>query len=103
MTSDPRLALACDLAALAPAERGRRAQLAESLRANTVRWDETETGYAIQLRDDPETLAVAEELMALENRCCSFLTLRLVRDRAILEVSGAPGAKAFIAAEMDLL
>jgi hypothetical protein len=99
----PTERFACDLAVLDGGQRARRAELAARLRAGTVRVEEHASGYDVHLRDDPAVLADAEELASLERRCCAFLTLDLSRERAVLRVSGAEGAKAFIAAEMDLL
>ena len=103
MRADPRLPIVCDLGALSPSERMRRAELARIVRENARLVEEIETGYRVHLRRDDDVLRSAEALIALEGRCCSFLTMTLRRDDAILELTGAEGAKAFIAAEMDLL
>jgi hypothetical protein len=102
MTGEP-LPIVCNLQALSAAERARRAELAAFLRANTLRVVEQEAGYLVQLRPQPEVLRRAEELIALERRCCGFMALELRRDDAVLELSGREGTKEFIAAEMDLL
>jgi len=107
MTSDPQLSIACDLTTLGSAERVRRADLAATIRSNTVRLVETANGYQLHLRGDAALARQAEELVALERRCCRFLTIELRRDESagvwVLDVGGADGAKAFIAAEMGIL
>lgn len=103
MSPDPRLPIVCDLGALTPAERARRAELARVVHENTRLVEEIEQGYRVHLHPESDALQSAEELIALEGRCCSFLTMTLRRDVAVLELTGAEGAKAFIAAEMDLL
>jgi len=97
------LPIVCNLGALSGAERTRRAELAALVRANTIRVVEHETGYLVHLRPETEVLARAEELIALERRCCGFMSWTLRPDDAVLELSGREGTKAFIAAELDLL
>lgn len=100
------LKLFCDLSALDHTQRARRAELAEIVRANTVRVDEGPNGYTLHLRRDDEVVRKAEELVGLERKCCSFLALGLSRDAVtgdtVLEVNGGDGAKAFIAAELGV-
>jgi pyridoxine 5'-phosphate synthase PdxJ len=104
---DSPLKLYCDISALDPAQRARRAELAKIVRANTVRVTEDARGFTLHLRRDDAVIRQAEELIGLERRCCAFLALDLRRDAAtgdtVLDVMGGEGAKAFIAAEMDLL
>ncbi|HEX4825105.1 MAG TPA: hypothetical protein VFV19_12435 [Candidatus Polarisedimenticolaceae bacterium] len=97
------LPIVCNLDSLTDAERARRAELAALVRAGTLRVVENETGYSIHLRPGNDVLERAEELIALERRCCGFMSLTLRRDDAVLELSGREGTKAFIAAELDLL
>lgn len=103
--TDP--AIACDLLALDPDQRARRVQLAEAIRANVTRVVEISNGYELHLRPNDGVVRQAEELVALERKCCRFLTLGLRRDGTtgdwVLEVSGEGGAKAFIAVEMGVL
>jgi hypothetical protein len=98
------LPLVCNLGALSPEQRRRRAELAARLGASVERVDEHPGGYVFHVPD--AALADAEELLALEARCCSFLKLGLHRDAAggaTLEIAGPEGAKVFIAAELGEL
>lgn len=104
---ETELPIACELSALDPGQGVRRAELAASVRANVTSVVETPNGYELHLRRDDRVVRQAEELIALERQCCRFLTLSLRRDattgESVLEVSGEPGAKAFIALEMGIL
>ena len=97
------LPIVCNLDALSAAERARRAELAAFVRASTLRVVEHATGFSVHLRPEADVLQHAEELIALERRCCGFMSWTLRRDDAVLELSGREGTKAFIAAELDLL
>ena len=97
------LPIVCNLDALSAAERTTRAALAAFVRANTVRVVERDAGFFVHLRPDAEVLQRAEELIALERRCCGFMAMTLWRDDAVLEITGREGTKAFVAAELDLL
>jgi len=107
MKHDSQLPIACDLSTLDSADRVRRAELAATIRSNIARLVETANGYQLHLRGDAEVARQAVELVALERRCCRFLSIDLRRDEttgdSLLEVSGVDGAKAFIAAEMGIL
>jgi hypothetical protein len=90
---------------LTPQQRQRRAELATRLGASVDRVEETTRGYVVHV---PATaLEEAEELLALEGRCCSFLTFELRRDErkrsATLLIGGPEGAKPFIEAELGEL
>jgi len=104
---DSPLKLFCDLGALDPAQRARRAELARLVRANTTRVVEGAIGFTLHLRRDDAVLRQAAEFVELERKCCSFLELVLREDAAtgdtVLEVGGGVGAKAFIVAEMEIL
>ena len=99
--------MACNLSALDAGQRSRRAELAALVRANTTRTVECPNGYELHLRRNDEVLHLAEELVVLEKKCCSFLALGLRRDETtgdtVLTVSGSRGAKEFIAAELGVV
>jgi hypothetical protein len=97
------LPLICNLGALTPEQRIERAELAALLGTAVDDVEEFETGYRLHI--PIASLPHAEQLLALEGRCCSFLKLALHRDAtgATLEIGGPEGAKAFIAAELGEL
>ena len=94
--------IACDLGALDALERGRRAELAQSLvaRAGSVR--ELADGYALQLRGTAALARESLDWLLLERRCCPFLRLELELepdDGALwLRLRGGEGVKEFLAA-----
>jgi hypothetical protein len=100
-----QLPLVCNLGALTPQQRQRRAELAARLGASVERVEETAGGYVLHV--PAAALEDAEELLALESHCCSFLTLDLRRDdlkrSATLQIDGPEGAKPFIEAELGEL
>ena len=99
-SADP--VIACDLGALTPAERERRASLAQTLlaRAGSVR--ELADGYALQLTATDALTRESLEWLLLERRCCRFfrLELELAPEGGALEVRlrGGAGVKEFLRA-----
>jgi hypothetical protein len=65
------------------------------------------TGYLLHLHDDAEASRQAAELVALDPRCCAFLTMSPHGNEHssdwMLAVGRREGAKAFFAAELGLL
>jgi hypothetical protein len=95
-----RPTLACDLTVLAPAERERRAGLADRLDGSIVAVQELPAGYALTLdgkRLPPDDLRA---LVDLERRCCPFLRFEIAPGQAsnVLVVTGDEGVKEFLAA-----
>lgn len=94
--------IACNLDALSPSERVRRAELAARIRDRSTGLSESPGGYAIRLPPEAEICRTALELCLLERRCCPFLELELGLEPAAgpawLRVSGPPGVKEFLAA-----
>jgi hypothetical protein len=92
--------IACNLGALAPTERERRAALARSIVSQTSAVQELTDGYALQV--PASTAAQALEWLLLERRCCSFFHLELELEPgegAIwLRLRGGPGVKEFLEA-----
>jgi hypothetical protein len=92
--------IACNLAVLSPAERDRRAALAQAVVAQARSVQELTDGYALQL---PVTSSLAHESLEwllLERRCCSFFRLELELEPAEgslwLRLRGGPGVKEFL-------
>lgn len=92
--------IACNLDALTPAQRERRAALARRIerRAGTVA--ESESGFRLELPNDPALCEDVLSLILLERRCCPFLTLSLdfePGDAPVhLCIGGPPGVKDFL-------
>lgn len=63
---------------------------------------ETENGYVFGFPSDDDSIAMLNEFILLERRCCPFLDFRLTLPRGggdiRLELSGPEGAKEFIGA-----
>jgi hypothetical protein len=97
--------IACQLGALTAEERAQHAALLRELGAMTQSMRETERGYALSLRADAPGFEKVAAWITLERRCCPFLEFALAwngRDTSpTLTVGGGPGAKAFLAAEMQ--
>ena len=104
MSSRP--VIACELAALTEAQRHRRETLAELLRASVLEVRDLPSGFAFYLDRRPAIERHVDELIALERLCCSFLTLAtridVASDRLVLEMTGGPGVRAFIAAQFGV-
>jgi hypothetical protein len=93
--------IACDLSALTATERERYGFLRQRLLAAIA--DVTSSPTAFQLRlNNSIALTDAAEWMALEHRCCPFLTLRLGLSDAgtrSVEIGGSARIKAFVTEE----
>jgi len=99
MSGSQSSVIACNLGVLSPAERDRRAALAETVVAQAHSVRELTDGYALQL---PVTSSLAHESLEwllLERRCCSFLRLELELEpeegSLWLRLRGGPGVKEF--------
>ena len=95
--SRPDPPVACNLDALTPGERRRRQDLAGVMQSTVGAIRELPDGFAICFSPSVP-LADIRELMELEGRCCSFLTLHLIEDpeNPCLRLSGPPGTKEFL-------
>jgi 2-hydroxychromene-2-carboxylate isomerase len=96
-----RLPVACDLLSLDAAQRARRAELADRLRDAVREVRELPRGIALIVSGAAVPPAHVEELMALERRCCPFLTFAAQRsgDDVVLQITGGPEAQAFVRAQ----
>jgi hypothetical protein len=94
------LPLACNMAAFAADERRRYAALRARITDAIEDVVELTDGYRARL-GTAVTIAEAREWIALEQRCCPFLTLGLQDDRGTLwlALTGPAGVKAVLAAE----
>jgi hypothetical protein len=94
--------IACDLGALSPAERERRAVLAKTLVSRAASVRELPDGYALQLDATPALAHESLDWLLLERRCCRFFRLELELEpeegSLWLRLRGGPGVKEFLAA-----
>jgi hypothetical protein len=104
--SAPSAAPACDLGALSPAQRRRRAELAGRMKAAAQQTIEVAGGYAFRFEPEASLLQGLAELIDLQRRCCPFLRfeLRLEADGGPLwlEVAGIGAAQEVVRAELGL-
>ena len=95
--------IACNLQDLSHEERERRTALADELTCASVRVTELAYGYSFEIMGGAATLRKVHELVALERRCCPFLTIELTSEPAtgltVLTITGGRGVKEFIAAQ----
>jgi hypothetical protein len=93
--------IACDLTALAPAERRRHDALRHELKGLRREVRELEHGYAFAY--PAERLLEVAEFVTLERRCCPFFDFTLEvsseTDTIVLQLTGAPGVKEFLASQ----
>jgi hypothetical protein len=96
----------CRLDALTPGERARHAELTARLVDSVRRVEALPNGWALSFDDGDDVGGRLVEWMARERRCCPFLDfdIRLGGDGepAVLRLTGAPGVRDFIAAELGL-
>lgn len=97
-----RETFACNAKALTAEERRRHHDLSQSVFGSVRERTELPDGYGFRL--PPDQLVPAAEWVSMERRCCPFLAFVLEQSRdqgaLWLRVTGAPGVKAFIAAEL---
>ncbi len=94
--------IACRLDALTEVERERRARLASALALSMRRVEELPNGYDVEIDTAAPVTRTLPELVALERRCCPFLTLEIIPagERTILNLTGEhASAKEFLRSE----
>lgn len=93
-------AIACDLTAIAPEQRGQHISAMEQLFALVQETRELPNGYAFRLPQEPDMWLRAAELIANERLCCPFFgfALELEPDGGPLwlKLTGGEGVKQFI-------
>lgn len=95
----------CKMSALTPAERTRHMELTEKLLDAATGRTELPDGYAFDLDVAGIPLPEVAEWIGNESRCCPFLDFGLEVRRGgatRLRLTGAPGVKEFLAAELGL-
>jgi hypothetical protein len=96
--------LACKLTSAELQER--KATVLASLREKVIEKRELRDGYAFKFPGSDEVLDELTEFIKTERECCDFFTFNLSisgdKGEAWLELTGAKGAKDFIATELGL-
>lgn len=94
---------ACRANALDKVQRERQQALLDALRRSVVAKEELGDGFALSFPADEVVFLQLAEWVSLERRCCPFIAFALEwrqDDSVSLRLTGRPGVKAFIAAEM---
>jgi hypothetical protein len=96
--------IACDLTALDDHEREHRSALAKKVHAAVVGRRELPNGYALKLDRQKVSQPDIEAWTALEGKCCPFLNFAILPIDGVLwlHLTGGPGVKEFLKAEMGL-
>lgn len=103
--ASPDPPLACLPHVLDKAERQRQQELLESVHAVRVETRELPNGFAFRLPAEAQVFRDAAEWVSLERRCCPFLEFSLEwrRDDTVwVHLTGGPGVKDFLRAELDV-
>jgi hypothetical protein len=99
----PAIPIACRVSALDKAQRKRQQELLRLVRASAQATQDLSDGYAFRLAADPALFRQAAEWVTLERRCCPFLEFGLEwrkDDTVWIRLTGGPGVKDFLAAEI---
>jgi hypothetical protein len=97
--------IACRLDALDETQRQRQQALLESVRRLAPGTQELPDGFGLVFPADAALFVQLAEWISLERRCCPFLEFALewkLDDSVWVRLTGQPGVKDFIAAQMGL-
>lgn len=97
--------IACERQALTPTERRRQATLLHGVRGKIEQTSELPDGFELIFPADRETVMELAEWISLESRCCRFAAFSMEWDdenRVRVRLSGPPGSREVLAAEMGL-
>jgi hypothetical protein len=98
--------LACNMKAISATERVRYNALMKKIKSAVREQRELADGYAWGLNGSVATMPEVAEWMAMERRCCPFLTLQLEATGEgkdyVVKLSGPDGVKAFLASEFGI-
>ena len=95
----------CRPKALDGEERKRQQALLAAVRATVKETQELSDGYALRVPSDPKLFRDIAEWVTLERKCCGFVdyAIEWKRDDSVwVKLTGGPGAKEALAAEMGL-
>ena len=94
---------ACDMSALAPAERLAHGQTTEKLSRLVSGVDEFSDGYRLTFPNETRTITLIGQFVAYERLCCPFLNFGLEvgarQDSIRLSLTGPENVKEFLQAE----
>ncbi len=96
---------ACRANALDKAQRNRQQALLETVRRTALAKHDLPDGLGLTFPADAALFVELAEWVSLERRCCPFLAFALewkVDDSVAVRLTGRPGVKEFIAAEMGV-
>jgi len=97
---------ACRMDGLGPAGRARHAALVLELASTAPAVEELAEGYAFRFPSRPYLFLRVAEWIGLERECCPFLAIRLElrhAERSLrVSLTGPPGTKDFLRAELSL-
>ena len=97
---------ACDLGAMTPDERKDHARHTKELLAAVKEKKALPNGYAFRFERSRSLVSGIADWMALESKCCPFLAFRLElgedRGPMWMTLTGRPGVREFLAAELGL-
>jgi hypothetical protein len=97
--------MACRANALDKVQRQRQQALLDKVRRTVVAKHQLPDGIALTFPADAAVFLELAEWVSLERRCCPFLAFALEwkqDDSVWVRLTGQPGAKEFIAAEMGI-
>ncbi len=97
--------IACHLKALDADQRKRQKELLGIVRGKIQKTVELPNGFALQMPTDHATFLQVAEWVSLERRCCGFAEFALemrLDDTVWVKMTGKPGAKEVLAAEMGV-
>ena len=98
--------LACNMKAISSSERPRYDVLTKKIKAAVKRQRELSEGYAWELAGASAAMPEVAEWMAMERRCCPFLTLQLEATGNgpdfVVKLLGPDGVKAFLMSEFGV-
>lgn len=101
----PAPPIACRPAALDTTQRRRQQELLDEVRRRTLATRELPDGFALVMPPEPALFVDLAEWISLERRCCPFLSIALewsTADEVLVRLTGQPGVKDVIAAEMRI-
>jgi hypothetical protein len=95
-------AFVCNIGVMTPAQKVRYRELIGVLKESTLRVDDLQNGYRLNLPDN--LWMQAAEFITLERLCCPFLTftLGLHENLVHLDLTGEEGVRAFLQHELGL-
>lgn len=100
------LPIACEIGVFSPAERARHGELLGLIAASRLSVEARDDGFAFRYPAEAELIARIAEWITLERRCCRFLTFSLHlppgEGPLTVRITGGPGVKEFIAAQLGM-